>query len=319
MSSTQYESLSIAEVFGLSPLSERLSEVAMVFKGDEHTPSSRFGLSSLKILRPRLSLSLWLQQHPRDRRVPLYNLFNHTQTPIEEGWSVRKTQVRDYRGGQCTYDSHNGTDLAVPVGTVVTAAAPGEVVRVSNEFHRGGLKVIIDHGEGLLTTSNHLSRALVEEGDRVARGEPVALSGASGIDMVAMFPWSTPHVHYNVWLDGEPVDPFAREGETPLWKDGNDPKPYAGKVGDDADFEPTQWDEAAVAEAIAGCRDAALRDELSRIEPLSHRAANVLFFLNYFPTRFEGRPYLLAGRHERKPRLDLPLRARDYVGVRHLD
>ncbi|MFP4596821.1 MAG: M23 family metallopeptidase [Persicimonas sp.] len=314
-------SLSLSEVFGLSPLPKRLAEAAMMLKGDEHTPPSRFGLSSLKILRPRLSLLTWLGWTPSDGRAPLYNLFNHTQTPPEEGWSVRKTQVRDYRGGQCTYDSHNGTDFAVPVGTVVVSAAPGIVVRVCNEFHRGGLKVIIDHGSGVMTTSNHLSRALVEVGERVDRGEPVALSGASGVDMVAVFPWSAPHIHYNVWLDGRAVDPFGCDGETPLWRDGNEPRPAAQDKAarEDEAFEPTAWDEAAVDEAIAGCRDAALRRRLEQTEPLMRRAADTLFHLNYFPTRFESRPFIFARRHERRPLLDLPLRPEDYVGVRYLD
>ena len=83
---------------------------------------------------------------------------------------MRVTQVRDFRGGTLTYDSHNGTDFAVPVGTEVLAAAPGRVFRVSNEFHRGGLKVFIDHGAGLITTSNHLARSLVRPGDVVRVG-----------------------------------------------------------------------------------------------------------------------------------------------------
>src|SRR6185369_4667667 len=139
-------------------------------------------------------------------------------------------------GGTLTYDSHNGTDFVLPVGTVIVAPAPGKVLRVSSEFNRGGLKVFIDHGRGLATTSNHLARALVREGQTVRRGEPIALSGYSGIDSLIAFPFSAPHLHFNVWLDGAYVDPFAVEetptpppqapalpGETPLWKDGNDP------------------------------------------------------------------------------------------------
>jgi murein DD-endopeptidase len=316
-----HPSLSLFEVFGLNPLPKRLAEAAMMLKGDRHTPASRFGLSSLGILRPGLSLRTWLGWKPSDRRVPLYNLFNHTQVSPEDGWSVRKTQVRDFRGGQCSYDSHNGTDFAVPVGTVVVASAPGVVVRVCSEFHRGGLKVIIDHGSGLITTCNHLGRALVEVGDHVGRGTPVALAGASGVDMVAVFPWSAPHIHFNVWLNGEPVDPFASAGETPLWRDGNDPSPAKqdDESGEAEDFEPSTWDEAAVDVVIDGCRDAELRARLEQTESLMRRGADTLFHLNYFPNRFEERRYVFAEHHERQPMLDLPLRAEDYVGVRFLE
>ena len=48
-----------------------------------------------------------------------------------------------------------GADFAVPPGTVVVAAAAGRVLRVSSEFHRGGLKVFVDHGRGLLAHFPH--------------------------------------------------------------------------------------------------------------------------------------------------------------------
>ena len=75
--------------------------------------------------------------------------------------------MEDFRGHELTYDSHNGTDFAVPVGTRVTAAADGEVIRVSNEFHRGGLKLFIDHGCGVVTSYNHLATVEVAAGDSI--------------------------------------------------------------------------------------------------------------------------------------------------------
>ena len=59
---------------------------------------------------------------------------------------MRKTQVRDFRGGTLTYDSHNGTDFATAPGTVIVAPAAARVVLVVSEFHRGGLKLLLDHG-----------------------------------------------------------------------------------------------------------------------------------------------------------------------------
>lgn len=306
--------LSWAETFGLSPLPVRIREAMIAFRGAEGVPPSRFDASSLGIFRPSLAFSTWLGRRRSDGRVPIYNLFNRTPTPIAEGWSVRKTQVRDFRGRSLTYDSHNGTDFAVPPGTVVVAAAPGRVLRVSSEFNRGGLKVFVDHGRGLVTTSNHLGRALVCEGERVRRGQPIALSGASGMDMVLMFPWNAPHVHWNVWLDGEPVDPFAAPGEVSLWRRANDPVPDDG-TADDAAAEPTPWDEAVVDAAIAACDVAAVRDELRATVPLELRAMRVLFQMNYYPTRFRTRVNPHGSASPRTPRLDLPFRAADATGI----
>ncbi|HEX7600057.1 MAG TPA: M23 family metallopeptidase [Polyangiaceae bacterium] len=305
--------ITLFEAFGLDPLPVRAREAWLAIRGDAAVPPTRFGLSSLGIFHPALSVKTWLGLRREDRRIPISNLFNRTPTPIGQGWSVRKTQVRDFRGGTLTYDSHNGTDFAVPVGTVVTAAAPGRVLRISNEYNRGGLKVFIDHGRGLVTTSNHLARALVRVGEVVDRGEPVALSGYSGTDALVAFPWSVPHVHFNVWLDGEYVDPFAMEGETAMWLGGNEPHPPA--AGAASGSGTSDWSETAVGDAIAFCTDTALREELRQEPDLGQRAMNVLFHRNYYPTRFEARPPIYRETHAREPWLSLPFRAEEFVGI----
>lgn len=310
--------MSIAETFGVTDPGRRLREVDLALRGDPHTPASRWGLSSIGIFRPILSVRTWLGERPSDRLLPISNLFNRTPTPPSEGWSVRKTQVRDFRGGRLTYDSHNGTDFAIPVGTEVVAPAPGVVWRISDEFHRGGLKVLIDHGHGVITTSNHLGRVLVRVGDVVERGRIVALSAYSGIDAVVSFPWSVPHVHFNTWLNGVPVDPFATDDEESLWRRRNDPSPCDG-TEQRAEFEPTEWDEDALAAVIAGCVDPQLQRQLAQTTDPHQRAIDTVFMKNYFPTRFTVDAPLYARQFERTPLLDLPFRARDYDGIRFCD
>jgi murein DD-endopeptidase len=195
----------------------------------------------------------------------------------------------------------------------VVAAAPGKVLRVSSEFNRGGLKVFLDHGEGLATTSNHLARALVHVGDVVRRGEPIALSGYSGLDGLVAFPWSAPHVHFNVWLDGEYVDPFAELGEISLWREGNEPEPPRGVEAEP--FTPTTFSQRAVDDAVAHATEPALREALRSEVDLDVRAMNVMFQRNYYPTRFDARPPIYDGVHARAPRLSLPFRREDFVGI----
>lgn len=321
--------LSLAEVFGLTDPKRRLRETRLAMGGDPFTPRSKWGLSSLGILRPRLSVKTWLGWRPEDRLVPVINLFNRTPTPLEDGWSIKKSQVQDFRGRRLTYDSHNGTDFAIPPATVVVAAAPGVVRRISDEFHRGGLKIVIDHGFGLITTTNHLGRSLVEVGDRVSRGQAIALSAYSGIDALLGFPWSAPHIHFNVWLNGKYVDPFARPGEISLWRRRNDPVPFqAGKdfqaekdeeSHDESDhLLPSKWDEEGLQAVIDGCRDPALRAQLAAVEELDRRAVDTIFMKNYFPTRFAVNAPIYGETFQAKPRLDLPLRAEDYEGIRLL-
>ena len=202
-----------------------MRQARIALAGDEDVPKSSFDPSSLRLLSPRLALPFWLGYDAVPRKVVITNLFNHTQTSVALGWSVKRTQVRDFRGKRQTYDSHNGTDFCIARGTPVLAAASGHVMRVVSEFHRGGLKVAIDHGDGLITSSAHLARALVREGQAVKRGDVIAISGYSGLDSLVSFPWGIPHIHFNVWLDGQPIDPFARvdADEASLWIGGSMP------------------------------------------------------------------------------------------------
>jgi murein DD-endopeptidase MepM/ murein hydrolase activator NlpD len=74
---------------------------------------------------------------------------------------------------------HLGIDIAVPAGTPVKAALAGRVV-LAADLYFNGLTLILDHGHGVTTTYSHLSAFRAAEGAEVARGEVVALSGATG-------------------------------------------------------------------------------------------------------------------------------------------
>jgi hypothetical protein len=316
------ERVGVIEALGLEPYGKTAREAMLTLRGDASTPKSRFGLSSLRQLRPRWGVTLWLGGRPAGRRVPITNLYNYRQPPPELGWSVRVTDVRDFRAGENTYDSHNGTDFAVPPGTIVVAAAPARVLRVSSEFHRGGRKVFLDHGRGLATTYNHLSRFLVAPGQRVKRGEPIAISGYSGIDALVGFPWTPPHVHFNTWLNGAYVDPFTPldSGEPSIWRRRNDPVPAPETDLRDDAYEPTDWDDDALARLIAACRHDETRREIADAPTSDERIGAALMHVNYFPTRFDrarlGDGFCLYRRtFEREPRLDLPFSHRDYDGV----
>jgi murein DD-endopeptidase MepM/ murein hydrolase activator NlpD len=311
------EAVSLIETFGLRPLAPALAAARRTVLGAPHEPRGRAGLSTARIFKPWISIPTWLGRTRADRRVPIYNFFNRVPAPPGDGYSTRVTFARDFRGGRFTYDGHLGTDFACPVGTPLVAAAPGVVVRVENDMAMGGLKVCVDHGGGLFTTMNHLARARVAVGERVARGQVVALSGASGWEFLACFPWVSPHLHFNTWLDGEPVDPFAKEGEAALWRAGNDPVPcdVHARTSHDDDFAPTDWDPRALDDAARACRDEPVRARLLAIADPARRAAELLILRNYRPSLFSARPPLERERHARRPRLDLPFRAADFVGV----
>ena len=311
------EKLSIAQIFGLQPARLRFAQALLAVRGEQEIPPTRWGLTSVKIFKPWISFPTWLGRTRADRRVPIYNFFNRDQTPVEDGWSVRVTQARDFRGGSLTYDSHNGTDFAVPTGTSVVAPADGRVMLLPNEFNRGGLKVMLDHGRGIATSCNHLGATLVEVGQIVRRGQPIALSGYSGLDGFLFFPWSAPHVHFNVFLNGVHVDPFAAPGtaERSLWLGGGDPLP--APAASELTYEPTTWNQDAIAQTRAACRNRSIRDHLDAITDTEQLAAELLYQTAYYPTRFERRLRLYAARHTREPLLSLPFSGADFIGVHY--
>ena len=308
---TSYPSL--IEAMGLHPIGERLRQTLVVLRGAEDVPPSRFDASSLGMLRPSMAIPLWWGRFYRPRTVLLTCLYNHRQTPIEDGWSVRRTQMQDFRGGELTYDSHNGTDLSVPRGTLAVAPAAGVVTRVFAEFNRGGLKVVIDHGDGLITSSAHLARALVQEGDVLTTGQPYAITGYSGLDGVSTFPLGVPHIHFNVWFEGQAVDPFAQGNAESLWRDGW-PTPVALPLSHEQPLE-ADYDEARVDAIIAACLSASVRERLAAISPLPRRAAYLIAEMNYYPTRFPEQTGIYRKPHVRRPRINLPFLARDFDGV----
>ena len=95
---------------------------------------------------------------------------------------------------------HHGIDYLVPEGIAVFATADGRVDNLSEKNSTHGKAVTIDHGNGYKTTYSHLLDIRVSEGQRVKRGDIIALSGNSGLSFA-------PHLHYEVSLFGTRVDP----------------------------------------------------------------------------------------------------------------
>lgn len=94
---------------------------------------------------------------------------------------------------------HNGLDIAVPTGTRVRAAAPGQVVH-SGWMNGFGYTVIIDHGQGVETLYAHNSRVTVSKGSMVNKGQQVAVSGNTGLS-------TGPHLHFGVLRNEKPLNP----------------------------------------------------------------------------------------------------------------
>src|SRR5712691_1300258 len=94
---------------------------------------------------------------------------------------------------------HSGVDIAAPLGTPIAAPAAGTVLETGDYFFYG-LTVLLDHGQGLITMYNHLSRIDVAKGAHVARGERIGAVGSTGRV-------TGPQLHWSVSLNNARVDP----------------------------------------------------------------------------------------------------------------
>lgn len=95
---------------------------------------------------------------------------------------------------------HYGIDISARRGSPIVATAAGSVLKAGWESGHGNY-LEIDHGDGVRTTYSHASRILVKRGERVNRGDTIALVGSTGYSIA-------PHVHYEVHEEGDPVDPL---------------------------------------------------------------------------------------------------------------
>ncbi len=94
---------------------------------------------------------------------------------------------------------HRGLDIASHKKTPIIAPADGVVTFTGKKWLIGNM-LVIEHGYGMKTRYGHLYKILKKRGDKVKRGEVIALMGNTGRS-------TGPHLHYEVWLNGVPVNP----------------------------------------------------------------------------------------------------------------
>ena len=100
-----------------------------------------------------------------------------------------------------TPQSHQGVDYTIAEGSSVFATADGVVQDISDKNSTLGKTIIIDHGNGYKTSYSHLLSAFVRRGQKVQRGDVIALTGNSGLSLA-------PHLHYEVRYNDLRVDPI---------------------------------------------------------------------------------------------------------------
>jgi len=95
---------------------------------------------------------------------------------------------------------HSGLDISNKSGTKIVATADGRISYAAKKMYIGNL-IVIDHGNGWITKYGHLKKILVKSGQKIKRGDVIGLIGNTGRS-------TGPHVHYEVRMNGTPVNPL---------------------------------------------------------------------------------------------------------------
>ncbi|HEX6110857.1 MAG TPA: M23 family metallopeptidase [Geminicoccaceae bacterium] len=220
--------------------------------------------AAFTLLLPLLVTIPAVAQPPQELILPI------ACTPGADCWVLRHVDhdpgpgVRDYMCGALTGDGHKGTDVALrdlsamASGVAVRAAAAGvvdalrdgvadvsvdEIGRAAVGGKECGNGIRLAHGDGWTTWYCHLRRGslMVEQGDRVVAGQPLALVGLSGDT-------SFPHLHFDVRHGDQPIDPFV--GIVPAGNCGPGPQPlWASTVGAALRYQPILLMDAGFATA----------------------------------------------------------------------
>jgi lysostaphin len=116
-----------------------------------------------------------------------------------EGQVIGEFGLKRLRNGKIDAGFHKGIDLRAPKGTPVLATNSGTVVMASH-FKAHGNMVLINHGQGVMTIYLHMQSIKVKLKEKVHKGQEIGKVGATGLA-------TAPHVHYQVFVHGVPVDP----------------------------------------------------------------------------------------------------------------
>lgn len=126
-------------------------------------------------------------------------------------WPVRGAVNSDFGQRRSPWapnsEFHSGIDIGASIGTVVKAPAPGTVI-FAGQHPEYGVTLVIDHGNETRSLYGHLSRLSVAMEQAVKRGDTVALTGNTGRS-------SGPHLHYEIQVKGQPVNPHSYIWEEP--------------------------------------------------------------------------------------------------------
>lgn len=182
--------------------SRKLAEISGLAAGDQQSPRGRGGparpidgaaLAAIESKTARLERQMWIYEEMVRGHGMIPSIWP-VAGALESGLGGRRNPFSG-RG----FEYHEGQDIDAEYGTPVQVAASGKVTIAGRQRGYGNV-VYVDHGAGLSTRYGHLSQINVAVGQTVTRGQTIGLVGSTGRS-------TGPHLHYEVRINNQPVDP----------------------------------------------------------------------------------------------------------------
>lgn len=206
-----------AQAIRLNALSEKLASMSGL-DVSELLPSDNFAQGGIEndgkdlsvfefdTETQQLSLGFEQQQHQLATLQDLLITNDNIESAIPQGRPIKGGWISSYYGNRIDPFTgkkafHHGIDLAGKLGSNVHSVADGMVSWIGTRRGYGGL-VEVDHGNGYVTRYAHNKTIKVKVGDKVAKGQVLALMGSTGRS-------TGPHVHFEVLRDGKNVNPYT--------------------------------------------------------------------------------------------------------------
>ena len=172
--------------------------------GEQHTPTTADLSEALEMIEERLSTrrsSIDLLAETMRREFPGAASYASDSAPhtTPSIWPAAGYVSSPYGLRFNGTEFHQGIDIAADMGAPIVATADGVVTAAGWNGGYGNM-VDVDHGGGIVTRYGHASALAVTVGQQVRRGEVIAYVGSTGRS-------TGPHVHYEVRVDGQPVNP----------------------------------------------------------------------------------------------------------------
>lgn len=134
----------------------------------------------------------------------LFKIWRDTDVSVDLSWPVdgplsSPFGLRRFFNDQ-PRNPHSGIDIAAPEGTDIVMPSDGVIID-TGDYYFNGMTVFIDHGQGMISMMNHMSKIAVKKGDQLKRGDKIGEIGQTGRV-------TGPHLHWSLSLNQARVDPM---------------------------------------------------------------------------------------------------------------